>query len=206
MGYLQNINRLSGVDNLGGIITFQVFRASEIQSIGDPIDGTIYGDIVMQAGKTCYIWECTMESGRFASSTILSREGTAKQNRKNFIIPKDRPGIKAMLDQAELDEFVVLYTDSNGQKILFGTPSAPIRFQFNYDTGTTFAALNSYNCSFYFDGPDNRYFYNGTIPAPVPGAAPSVVKFNGLPIASLAAGDTLNIISEFGFTDFFITT
>jgi hypothetical protein len=206
MSYLQSIPAFSQSGNLGGIITMQVIRASDVQSMGEPVNGIIYDTIVLKEGKAFVNWSAILESARVRNTSRTTREGSSRQVPLNFMLPKDRPGIKAQLDQAEADEFIVLYTDTNGTQKIFGTLETPVRFEYDHDTGASFSNLNAYDCRFYYTGPDNLFHYNGTIPVPVPGSAPAVVRYNGVAIASLAPGETLNIESDFGFTDFYVTT
>lgn len=206
MSYLSNISRFSGSSNLGGLLSIRVIRKDDVESIPDPVNGVIYGEITLKAGKEFVTWVVTLESPRTKSESRSSREGASKGNRLNFLIPKDRPEIKTQLDQAEADEFILIYTDSNGKAKIFGSLDTPVRFQYNHDTGGSFADFNSYECNFYYDGPDNLFHYNGTLPAPPTGASPAIVLYNGSPIASLQPGEMLNIISDFGFTDFYITS
>lgn len=110
-----------------------------------------------------------------------------------------------MLELAEEDEFIVLFKYANGKRKLFGTLDRPVRFTFDHDAGSSFAAGNFNNCEFYFDGPSNIYFYDGNIEPAPPGANPALVRFNGAIIAALQPGESLNIESDFGFTNFYIT-
>lgn len=206
VSYLQNISRLSNADNLGGLLTIQVVRKADVESIPDPSGGTVYGDIILAAGKSFVTWLVTMESQRTKSQSRNTREGSSKGNNLEFLIPKDRPEIKLQLDQAEEDEFIILYTDSNGKAKLFGLLDTPVKFSYDHDTGALISDSNAYQCRFYYDGPDNLYHYNGALPSPPVGASPAIVLYNGSPIASLLPGETLNIISDFGFTDFYITS
>jgi hypothetical protein len=43
VGYLKNINRQAQGSKMGGIITLDVIRKDDVQSIPSPVDGTIYG-------------------------------------------------------------------------------------------------------------------------------------------------------------------
>jgi hypothetical protein len=205
MSYLGNITRLSGATNLGGVLTLLVARKDDVESIPEPSQGTIFGDITMKAGKQFYSWEVTTESPRTRSDSRSTREGATKRNALNFTIPKDRADIKNQLDQAEDDEFILIFTDANGKTKIFGLLDTPVKFEFDHDSGAAFSNLNAYDCRFYYEGPDNLYHYDGTLPTAPVGTAPAIVRYNGVAIASLAPGETLNIISDFGFTDFYIT-
>jgi hypothetical protein len=205
MSYLQTIQRFSSEDNLGGLVALQVARVADIESIADPSNGVIYGDIVFNPGKGFVTWNVSMESPQARSTERNTREGASKNNRLDFMVPKDRPGVKNQFNRAQDDEFVVLYRDANNNLKLFGTKDMPVRFEFAHDSGRAFSNLNAYAARFYYDGPDNIFFYNGEISTAPAGALPSVVKFNGTAIATLQAGETLNIFSDFGFTDFYVT-
>lgn len=206
MGYLKPIKRLSAVDNKGSVLQLQIARKADVLSISDPVAGVVYGDIVFQPGKGWVQWDTTIETPGTDTKGVSSREGSSKSNILKFQVPKDRADLRSMFESACLDEFIILYKDGNGIIKLFGLLYMPVRFQFNHTSGTRFADKNGYDAEFYYDGPDNMYEYNGAISAAPAGPAPSIVKYNGSAIASLAPGEILNIISDFGFTDFYITS
>lgn len=201
MSYLRTIRRLSATDNIGGIIQLQVARVADVIDVPEPIAGIIVGDITFQPGTGFVSWECRLESANMRSRTNASREGSVKANSLPFILPKDRQSIKAQLDQAEDDEFIVLYKDSNGSQVLFGTPNAPLRFRYDHSSGTSFDSLNAYEAEFYYEGPDNRSFYQGAVTTPPPGTGPSTVQHaDGTLIATLNPSDELVFTSDFEHT------
>lgn len=206
MSYLQSIARLSQADNLGGILSIQVARKVDIASMSDPVDGVVYGDITFFPGTGFVSWEVTSETPTANSQSRTSREGPSKGNRLTFIIPKDRPDLRRMFEFAEEDEFVTLYKYANGKQRIFGGLHAPVQFRYNHSSGGSHSDLNHYSCEFYYDGPDNMFEYNGVISAAPAGTAPAIVKYNGAAIASLAPGDVLNITSNFGFSNFYVTS
>lgn len=206
MSYLNSITRFSSADNLGGILSIQVARAADIENIPDPVDGIVYGDIDFFPGKGFVSWDCTSESGSAESKSRQSREGSTKGNTLPFVIPKGRASLQNMFDQAEEDEFVVLFKDANGKQRIFGTKETPVRFRYDHTSGEAHSDLNRYSCEFYYTGPGNMFDYNGAIASPPAGAAPAVVRFNGTAIAVLQPGEELDIISDFGFTDFYVST
>jgi hypothetical protein len=194
MSYLQDISAAG--QNMGGIVHLQVARAAEIVSIPEPIDSTIYGDITFTEGFGFSIWDVVPNLSEFEANTRTTEEGPSKQNSFKFFIPKDRATIKAMLDKAELDEFVVSYLDSNGSSKIYGLTYKPVRFRYNHKTAS-YNGLAGYECEFYFEGPDNSYFYDGLTPAPS-GTAPAIIKYaNGTIIAQLYAGDIIVVTSAF---------
>ncbi len=206
MGYLKPIKRLSAADNKGSILQLQIARKADIDNIPEPVDGVVYGDIIFQSGRGWIEWETTLESPGIDSKDVDSREGPLKSNSLKFLIPKDRADVRVMFDRASEDEFIVLYKDGNGIKKLFGLLYMPVRFRYSHSSGTKFLDKNGYDAEFYYDGPDNIFEYNGITNTAPAGPAPAIVKFNGSPIASLAPGEVLNIISDFGFIEFHITS
>jgi len=206
MSYLQSITRLKGAGNMGGIVQLRIARKASIASMSEPVSGIIYGDIEFEEGQGWAVWDVTLETARARGDERNSREGAYKSNRLEFSIPKDRPGIKYMLDQAEADEFIILYKDSNAQNKIFGTLETPVRFEYGHDSGQAFGDRNEYACRFYYDGPDNRFDYNGIISAAPAGTPPSIVRFNGAVIAILNSGDILDITSDYSFNEYFTTS
>lgn len=203
MTYLSDITRLSK-PNMGGLTILQVARAADILSMTEPVNGVIYSAINFQAGTGFNIWYAADQTMSMVSDDRNTTEGKYKANQLPFFIAKDRPEIKAQLDKAEQDEFVVLYKDANGKIKLFGTKDKPVSFIYSYSTDETRAGRNGYSCRFYYDGPDNVNFYNAAIASAPVGIAPIIIQWNGATILSAQPGvvSVVNFISEFEYSDF----
>ncbi len=201
MSYLADISRLTG-QNMGGLIHLQVARAADIVSINEAVNGVVYGEITFLEGKGFHTWYSTSQTMKLESSDRDSREGNYKLNRLPFIISKDRPAIKVILDNAILDEFVVLYKDANGTQKIFGTLDNPVRFAYSYDTSASHSGRNGYSCEFRYEGPDNIFFYEGNVTIPPAGLPVSLVRWNGQVIGTLQPGEIADLTSEFKYTDF----
>lgn len=199
MDYIMPISHLKGEDNMGGVVSLQLASKTDIAFVPEPINGVVYGDIIFNAGAGWTEWKFTQQSGGIKSASRSSREGPTKSNSFPFKIPKDRPALRQMLAQAEHDEFIVMFKYANGKRKIFGLPDAPVRFEFDHDSGSNFADGNFYSARFYFDGPDNIYFYEGAIATAPPGAAPAIVKVNGVVVASLQPGETADFDTPFSF-------
>lgn len=184
---------------MGGIITIDLVRVADVESIPDPVDGAIFGEVVLKAGASFARWTTGYQSAGINSKSRVSKEGVSKDNDLPFFIPLDRESIRAMLAQAEEDIFIVIYRLATGPTKIFGSLDAPVRFEFDHNSGTQFTQANGNNCRFYYTGPDNTFFYNATIPTPTPGAAPSIVKVNGVVVATLLPGETIEFNTDFDF-------
>lgn len=204
MGYLQSITRFSQADNLAGLVQLQLIRKADVLAIPTPVNGIIHGDLTLAAGAAFVTWQCKLETPRITTEEQGSREGSSKKNILALTIPKDRSDLRYMFSKMAEDEFIVTFLE-NGKRKMFGQLHAPVRFIWNHDSGASFDNLNAYSAQFFYTGPDNIYFYEGDIDTAPSGAAPSVVSFNGVPIASLTAGQNLNIVSEYSFTEYFVT-
>lgn len=186
---------------MGGVLTLYVCRVDDILSIPDPFNKTIDGDIVFKAGSGFVRWDVTTETPRTKSTSRSSREGAAKSNLLSFLAPRDRQELSSMFDIAEDDALIVAYRDSNNNLKLFGTKDRPLIFRYDHDSGQRHADGNFYSCSFSFDGPDNIYFYTGTITEQPEDGSVAVVQYvTGDVIATLAPGDQLIVTSDFEHT------
>lgn len=174
--------------------------------MGLPVNGIVYGTITFLPEKGFATWYVTHETAATESTARQSREGTSKSNTLKFSIPKDQPALRAMFDKACDDEFIVLYKDANGKQKVFGLPDAPVKFRYTHASGSATSSANAYEGEFYYEGPENMHFYNGTVTSAPAGTAPAVVRFNGVAIAVLQPGETLNITSEYSFTEYFTTS
>ncbi len=196
--YLDIITRFTG-ENLGSLVNIKVARKSDISYLADPSGDTIYEDIVFNAGKGFREWVVASQSGRMASKGRKSSEGISRENNLPFLIAKDRPGIRQMLSLAEDDEFIILFTDSNGQQKILGSLDHPALFRYDRDSGGKFSDLNAYECEFYCEGPDNEFFYDQVLDVAPSGPAPAIVRVNGVVVASLAPGVILDFTTDFDF-------
>jgi hypothetical protein len=191
---------------MGGLLSIMVIRKAYVLSIQEAVDGTVYGDIEVQEGKEWVQWDVTHESAGTESQGIVTREGFAKGNRLRFSVPKDRPAIKAMFEQASNDELIVLFQDANGKHKIFGQLHAPVRFRYNHNSGTALSDKNAYECEFYYNGLDNIFDYDGTQPVPPAGPPPALVYVNGELVAALAPGESINFDTPFDFTFLIVGT
>lgn len=197
MNYLSAIGAFTG-DNLGGLLDLQVARAADIDSIPAPVAGVIYGDIAFKPGKGFYLWKATRGTPRFSGPGENTADGPLKKNAIDFILPKDQPVIRRMLELAEHDEFVVLFQDANGNQKLFGTLDLPAYFSFSQESGDASSSRNECQCRFFSEGPDNSFFYRGDIDVAPGGTAPAIVKrSDGTVLASLSPGQIFTITSPF---------
>jgi len=200
MTYLRNISQASGSINLGGIVEILVARKDEIESIPSPFGGVVSGQITFKPNSVGFVrWQVTQESTGIKSEDRSNREGSFKSNYIDFIVPRDRPDLRVMFDQSLEDEFVVVFRYANNKSKIFGSLQSPVRFSYSHDSGKSFASGNFVSARFYYDGPDNIYFYDGT-PVTTPGIIPpALVKINGEVVASLQPGDVIAIDTDFNF-------
>lgn len=206
MTYLSAIKRLRLQGNLGGLVTLRVCRKADLINIPAPVGGVVYGDIEFTEDAGWIEWQVTTESLGSESKGNTTREGFTMGNRLPFTLPKGRASISNMLEQATQDEFIVLFKDGNGKNIIFGLLDSPVLFEYDHSSGRSHGDLNHYACAFFYRGPNNMFEYQGAIATAPAGPAPAVVSFNGEAIASLQPGETLNIISEYSFDDYFTTS
>lgn len=206
MGYVLPIARLSNSDNLAGLLEIQVCPKSLITAIPTPVNGTVYGNITFVSGAGFAKWEATLERSRVSTLKERTADGYSAKNQVPFRIPKDRADLRNMFDLMERDEFIVIIKYPNGKQKIFGTLNRPVQFTYNHDSGESFDTKNEYECMFYFEGPDNIFFYDGSVGTAPAGPAPVVVKINGTVIAVLTPGQTINILTDYDYDDFFEIT
>jgi hypothetical protein len=199
VSYLRKISSLAK-DNIGGVLEIYVARKDDIDSIPAPIRKVIPDDIVFKAGAGFVKWETTFETSSFKSTGNYSREGASRNNVLEFTFPFDTELIRPMLEQAEDDELIVLYKFANKTKI-FGSLESPVKFQFSHDTGENISDGNFNKGRFYSTGPDNSFFYSGTIDEAPSSTGTSRVEFStGELIALLSPTDILVVSSDFTHT------
>jgi hypothetical protein len=176
-----------------------------VESIPDPVGRVVYGNIVLKEGAAFVTFDVTLETARLQGNSNITSEGKSKKYSLPFVVSKAKPAISDMFELMEEDEFIVVLIE-NGRQKLVGLLNAPLQFAFNHDSGAQVSDRNNYECRFYYEGPDNVYFYEGALAAAPVGPAPAIVKHNGVVLASLAPGEIFNSESDFGFTDFYVTS
>jgi hypothetical protein len=208
VSYLQEIARLSE-RNVGGLLKIQVARIADIVSFPDPVDGVLYGDIEFAEGKGFSTWCSISQTARLSSENRSSQEGNLRVNRLPFTIARDKVEIKQQFVQAERDEFIVLFMDGNGRAKIFGSPYQPVRFEFSHSSGDAHSSRNQYDCAFFYSGPENVFFYDGSVATPPAGGSPVIIRWNDgesvQTIASALPGQVVTINSAFIYDDFDIT-
>lgn len=200
MTYLRDISTFSASDNMGGLLHISIARRSDIINIPDPVQGVVYGNITFKEGRGWTTWQVTSNTPEFSARGRGSQEGDYMDNSIAFVVPKDRPDIRRMFEQAKDDELIALYKDKNGATKLFGTLESPVYFRYSHRTGGASSQRNAYQCELYCDGPDNTYFYNGDIEVAPGGTPPAIVrKANGTILATLGPGQIFTVTSGFSF-------
>lgn len=184
---------------MGGIITIDVIRASDVTFMPDPVDGVIYTQPTIKPGAGFVRWTVGYQSAGFNGKSKASREGTSRENEIRFAIPLDRKEVRTMLERAEFDTFIVIYRYATGPVKIFGTPDLPVSFQFEHSSGTSAVEQNINNCRFYYSGPENTFFFDSETPTAPGGSPPAIVKVNGDVVATLQPGDVLEFDTDFDF-------
>jgi len=176
-----------------------IARKADVLSIPPILGKSLVGDILFPEGSGFSRWVPTLGTANFKTTGKSAREGAYRSNILEFNFPLDKESLRLMLEQAEDDEFIVVYTLSNGVNKLFGTLEYPVKFQFNQDSGSEILSGIFNNCRFYYDGPDNTYFYAGAITEQTESEVGTVrVEFtDGTLIALLHPPETLVVASDF---------
>jgi hypothetical protein len=203
LSYLTAINSLD-TENLSGLQSLLVIRSQDVTTFPDIFEGIAQSEPVFVPGRDWLKWVATYSTSGFSTRPEDSMEGISANQALDFIIPRHTSGITSMLRKAENDTFILLFTDFNGQRYLFGSPEKPVRFSFDMQTGSG-SDRNQYACRFYSDSSGNLAIYPpsfGTGDTDF-SACPSVIIRRGSsegPILAIApAGSTLVISSPYSF-------
>ncbi len=195
MSYLKTINRIAY--NFGGVLEVQIARAADVLEWPELKGDTWYGNIEFKAGAGFVKWYTTANENVFRYRSRTTIEGTLYKGAFKVVVPSDRKEIEEMLHLASDDELIILYKNANGLIKIFGSPTFPVQLQVSHSTKRGFGSRNQYECSFYYDGPLNNFFYDGSVQT-APGTAPAIVRWaDGTMISSLQPGQVLEVDSNF---------
>jgi len=199
MSYMKNISRLGG-DNLGGLIELKVAPASSISKIPDPVNGTVYGDVVFVAGFSWHTWQVQFNNLGITAKSKSSQEGNYRDYQLPFIIPGNNPEITRILRQAEQDQFIILVKDTENRQKIVGSLDAPLLFNCDFDSGRSARNLKGYECEFYSEAQEVDFFYEGGVAPPAGSVQPAMVlRGDGQVLAALQPGDIFYVTSGFSF-------
>lgn len=106
-----------------------IAEAQDLESI--PAVGvgthTVSTDIVFDVGKFFYTW-LTTEGGAVMNYASIGQKGSqAFKNTLTIYVPISRDEVLYQVNQVLNDDFIIVPTDTNGVKYLFGTEQNPMR-------------------------------------------------------------------------------
>ncbi len=157
MSYLVPISSLD-TENLSGLQSLLVIRSEDVATYPEAFEGVAQEEITFESGRDWLRWFATYSTSAFSTRAEDSMEGMNAAKELPFVIARHSAAITQMLRKAEKDTFIVLFTDFNGQRYLFGSKEKPVRFTFDMNTGTG-SDRNQYTCRFYSDSHDNLLIY-----------------------------------------------
>lgn len=145
---------------MGGILRMELIPSDTVLNVPFPIDGKVTEAIVLKEGATIKSWYVIPQTGQFTNRQTEGMEGPGRGKELNFSFPKDHEQTYEEKLKASHDSFVILYTDMNGLKRIWGDPFFPVFFSFDQDSGRVNADRNGFTCKFYDDAPDNLFVYS----------------------------------------------
>jgi hypothetical protein len=150
-------------DNTGSIVEIYYIDYLDVTSIPDADSYLVAGNIVLNAGKAWTRIQVSLESPGFEVNENKSHAGSGM----NISLTAFHPGHSATLDKTfngmRYRRYLVVAPDHEGKKRLFGTLKNPIRFTYNFATGTKTSARKGYDLKFYHTSKESPLFYNGAL-------------------------------------------
>ncbi len=134
-------------DNIGGLQKLEFIPIIDVDSIPDPVQGTI-DDPILKLGKRWF--QCYFSPGTLGFSEEKNNSGAGIQYNPVLtpFIPKDNPELSAILREMDGYLFLVKYQDNNGYMKLVGDLNTGLRFESSLSTGNTPAERNGHKLKF----------------------------------------------------------
>lgn len=143
---MNDINKPSTPDNLGGLDKFWFIPAEDIDTIGDIILGQ--ASITLKSEKSWYEFYTSKGSLQFSEALKLDAKGEYFDAKLTGFTPKDSKDLQTELLSMRSHHFACVYLDNNGKHKLAGTPEEPLHFSFKVNTGAGPANRNGFMITF----------------------------------------------------------
>jgi len=157
--YLTDLT-FEGENNMGGLLRLELISSVMVEEVPFPINGKVLEPIVLKNDASIKSWYIIPQTGQFTNRQTEGMEGPGRGKELNFAFPKDQALSYEEKLKASHDSFIIIYTDMNGLKRIWGDPFFPVFFSFDQDSGRVNADRNGYTCKFYDDAPDNLFVYD----------------------------------------------
>ncbi|MCC2546430.1 hypothetical protein LJY25_08235 [Hymenobacter sp. BT175] len=143
--------------NVGGVIAVRVWPASNV--LGYPgMEGASLLDEMELVDPLNYADVFALDgTAGFDEQQAESEQGTFYKLKLQLFIPKDAPDVAEAIARLTGGKFVVAYQDGNGLTKLIGTPTEPLRFSADLETGKRATDRN---------GRPLTFFGEASVPAP----------------------------------------
>jgi hypothetical protein len=130
--------------------------------------GSNYEDeIILLPGETWKQIDFTLGSLKYKEIRLEKSGGKFYLPQLTGIIPKDRPDLIDIFENAELKRFIVLYKDANNNTLLIGNPDEPATFKVpSRDHKNNILARNEYEVLISTDSRERTPFYLAEVPVP----------------------------------------
>jgi hypothetical protein len=143
---MNDINKPSPPDNLGGLERFWYIPVDDITSIGPVINGKV--SVTLSSGKKWFEFYASQGSIDFKESHKIDDKGESFNLKLSGFTPRDSDDLFESFMPMMKQKFACVYLDNNGNHKIAGSPREPLRFSFKFSTGKDASGRNGYDFSF----------------------------------------------------------
>lgn len=156
---MDDVKQFSG-DNIGGLLRLNFIPVSDIESIDEPYEHRITVPVELKENKRWFSLYATLGTMSFTESGSKTSDGELFDKKITATCPKDRADISALFNEMRNEQFVIDYTDTNGERKLVGSLEEPLQFSSNLNTKEGIEGRNEHVISFFGVGTHKSYFYD----------------------------------------------
>ncbi len=143
---MNDINKPSAPDNLGGLDKFWFIPTDHINNISDVSNG--HATVTLLTGKSWFEFYTSKGSLQYSESMKEDEKGTYFDTKLSGFTPKDSEDLQQELQLMRSERFVCVYLDNNDNHKLIGSAEEPLHFVFSFKSGEASASRNGYDISF----------------------------------------------------------
>jgi hypothetical protein len=134
-------------DNMGGLQKIWPIALTSVGSFADIFDAELHV-FTLIAGTSADPLYVIRDTLKFKQEKKVTADGTYFDTKLEADVPKDRIELQKLMELIDVNNYIVLIQDNNGQYKVIGTPDEPMNFEAELDAGQIESALNCYKITF----------------------------------------------------------
>ena len=160
---MNDVSKITG-NNLGGLASIVFCPVDLVNSIPDPVQGSVLSSVIFQAGGRWFSFGHTFETLSFSQNKADSEQGKHYEQVISGFLPNQSADLDWMFMEMEEKKHFLKVTDTNGHIFIIGRMEAGEKygaaFSVEYNSQSKISGLKGYSFKFVLLSPERALYYN----------------------------------------------